>query len=127
MLTTGLKTTSRKIELTRLESWATPGVPDVLCCSESGSFSFMELKVMHGKSKKVALSPHQVAWQTANGHGNTFIVARSSDLDIGVYMGSRSVDLRMDGLDAVAALEIFPGPPYNWQKFWQLTAPCTVL
>ena len=85
----------------------------------------MELKVIHGKSTKVALSPHQVSWQTANGHGNTFIVIRDSSLDISVYMGRDSTDLRMDGIDAVEALEVFEEKGgYDWQKFWQLTAPC---
>ena len=112
------------MELTRLESWATPGVPDVLCCSESGSFSFMELKVMHGKSKKVALSPHQVSWQTRHGHSNSFIVIRGSSLAISVYMGADSTSLCMDGIDAVEALEVFEEKGgYDWQKFWGLTAP----
>jgi len=83
----------------------------------------MELKVMHGKSKKVALSPHQVSWQTRHGHSNSFIVIRGSNLDISVYMGRDSTDLCMDGVAAVQALEVFE-EPYNWQKFWQLTAPC---
>ena len=121
-MTTGLKTTGGKIELTRLESWATPGVPDVICCAEDGSFSFMELKVLHGTSRKVALSPHQVAWQTRNGHGNTFIVIRDSTLDIHVYLGSDSTDLRMDGVTAVEAVAVF-SEPYDWTEFWRLTAP----
>ena len=83
----------------------------------------MELKVQHGKSKKVALSPHQVAWQTRHGHGNTFIVIRGSDLALRVYMGAASADLCMAGLTAVEAVSVFE-EPYDWQKFWQLTAPC---
>jgi len=79
---------------------------------------------MHGTSRKVALSPHQVSWQTANGHGNTFIVTRSSDLDLRVYMGSNSVSLRLDGLAAVAAVGVFK-EPYDWQAFWALTSPRT--
>jgi hypothetical protein len=108
--------------LTRLESWATPGVPDVLCCAENGAFSFLELKVLHGSSRKVGLSPHQVAWQTRHGHGNTFVVVRAADLALRVYLGSDGVDLRMDGVDAVEALEIFV-EPYDWARFWELTCP----
>jgi len=77
---------------------------------------------MHGQSKKVALSPHQVAWQTRHGHANSFVVVRGADLDIGVYMGSSSTDLRMDGIDAVEAVSIFE-EPYDWGRFWALTAP----
>ena len=78
---------------------------------------------MHGQSKKVALSPHQVAWQTRHGHANSFVVVRDSSLDISVYMGSSSTDLRMDGIDAVEAVSIFE-EPYDWDRFWALTAPC---
>ena len=108
--------------MTRLESWATPGVPDVLCCSEDGSFSFMELKVLHGKSKKVALSPHQVSWQCRHSHSNSFVVVRDSSLAISIYMGADSTDLRMDGITAIPALAIFE-EPYDWDRFWALTAP----
>ena len=82
----------------------------------------MELKVLHGKSRKVALSPHQVSWQTRNGHGNTFIVARGSDLDLRIYMGADCTDLCMVGIAAVAAVAVF-SEPYDWAEFWRLTAP----
>ena len=80
---------------------------------------------MHGSSKKVALSPHQVAWQTRHGHANSFVVVRGSSLDISVYMGRDRTDLCMAGIDAVEALEVLEEKGgYDWQKFWQLTAPC---
>ena len=80
---------------------------------------------MHGKSKKVALSAHQVAWQTRHGHANSYVVIRGPSLDISVYMGADSTSLCMDGITAVAALEVFEEKGgYDWQKFWQLTAPC---
>ena len=82
----------------------------------------MELKVLHGTSRKVALSPHQVSWQTRNGHGRTHIVVRASDLDLRLYMGADSVDLCMVGIDAVEAVAVF-SEPYNWAEFWRLTAP----
>ena len=68
------------------------------------------------------MSPHQVAWQTRHGHGNTFVVVRAADLALRVYLGSDGVDLRMDGVDAVEALEIFV-EPYDWARFWELTCP----
>ena len=113
------------MELTRLESRYPPGIPDVLCCSENGAFSFLELKVMHGSSRKVTLSPHQVSWQTRHGHASTFVVVRGSDLALRLYLGARSVDLRMVGIDAVPALAVFEAPytAKNWRQFWRLTAP----
>jgi len=82
----------------------------------------MELKVLHGKSRKVALSPHQVSWQTRNGHGRTHIVVRGSDLDLRIYLGANCTDLCMVGIDAVEALAVF-SEPYDWAGFWGLTAP----
>tara|TARA_R100001086_G_scaffold157762_2_gene84448 strand:- start:329 stop:574 length:246 start_codon:yes stop_codon:yes gene_type:complete len=78
---------------------------------------------MHGTSRKVTLSPHQVAWQTRHGHANTFVVIRGSDLALRVFMGADSVGLRMDGIDSIQARFVFQ-EPYDWPKFWQLTAPC---
>ena len=120
LLKTGLKTTSRCLELTRLEAWNLPGIPDVLACNEDGCFSFLELKVRHGK--KVKLSAHQVAWLSRHGHSHTYIVIREPSLDISVYLGSDSVDLCMGDAAAVEALETF-SEPYDFEAFWALTAP----
>jgi len=120
----GLKSTTRKNSLliSRIESYATPGLPDVLCCSEDGAFSFMELKVVHGKSQKVALSGHQVAWQTRHSHANTFIVVRRANLDICVFLGASSTNLCVDGLDSVPALQVY-SEPYDFEAFFALTCP----
>ena len=122
LITNGLKTTDRKIENTRLESWALPGVPDVLLCSESGVFSLLELKVTKGRAGKLDLSPHQCAWLSRHSGGPVFIIVRDSSLAISVYPGSDAVDLRMDGLAAVEALAVFE-EPYNWEAFFRLTSP----
>jgi len=45
------------IDFTRLESWASFGVPDLLCYHDSCGFFMIELKVANGN--KVHLSPHQ--------------------------------------------------------------------
>lgn len=115
---TGLSRTPRKIETTRLENWALPGVPDVLLCNESGQFSFLELKI--ATRNKANLSPHQVAWMGRHAHSNCYIVTRNTDLVIDVYSGGSAVDLCMDGLAAVSALGSFE-EPYNWEEFWRLT------
>ena len=118
----GLKTTTRKIETTRLESWALPGVPDVLLCSESGVFSFLELKAQKSAVGKVDLSPHQVAWLSRHASGPCFIVVRDSSLNIRVFAGSDVVDLRMEGLAAVSPVAVFE-EPYDWEEFFRLTSP----
>ena len=122
LILNGLKTTGRKIETTRLESWALPGVPDVLLCSESGVFSLLELKVTKRRAGKISLSPHQCAWLSRHSGGPAFIIVRGSSLDIRVYRGSDAVDLRMDGLAAVSPLAVFE-EPYDWESFFRLTSP----
>jgi hypothetical protein len=117
-----MKQTGRKIETTRLESWALPGVPDVLLCSEGGVFSFIELKVTKGRTGKLGLSPHQCSWLSRHSGGPVFIVVRDPSLAIGVYDGADAVSLRMDGRSAVEALAVFQ-EPYNWEEFFALTAP----
>lgn len=117
-----MKQTGRKIETTRLESWAIPGIPDVLLFSESGVFSFMELKVTKGRANKINLSPHQCAWLSRHSGGLVFVVVRDSSLDISVYAAADAVSLRMDGVAAVEALAVFK-EPYDWESFFRLTAP----
>ena len=116
----GLMKTNRKIQTTRLESWVMPGIPDVLFCSESGVFSFVELKVVRGT--KVDLSPHQVAFLSRHAHAPVWIATRSRDLVIRVFAGADAVDLRMDGLAAVPALAVFE-EPYAWGAFFALICP----
>jgi hypothetical protein len=117
-----LKTTSRKIETTRLESWALPGLPDVLMCSESGVYSFLELKIAKRRSGRIDLSAHQCAWHCRNSSGPCFIVLRDFFLAIHVFHGARAVDLRMDNFTTVPALAVFT-EPYNWKNFFELTSP----
>jgi hypothetical protein len=117
-----LKTTGRKIEATRLESWALPGLPDVLLCSESGRFSCIELKATKARAGKLDLSPHQVAWLSRHSHSNSFIVLRDRSLDISVFAAADAVDLRMGDFTAVEALQVFT-EPYDWPGFFELTCP----
>ena len=114
------KTKTRRIEATRLESWATPGVPDVMLCAENGLFSFLELKIV--KHKQINLSPHQCAWLSRHGHANTWIIARDSNLDITCYHGADVVELRMSGLSAVPVVATF-AEPYDFEALFRLICP----
>tara|TARA_R100001143_G_C3340447_1_gene123969 strand:+ start:466 stop:822 length:357 start_codon:yes stop_codon:yes gene_type:complete len=117
-----MKSSGRSIETTRLESWAVPGVPDVLLCAESGRFSFLELKVVRDGSRKLALSAHQCAWLSRHAGSPSFVVVRDRSLAISVFDGAAAVDLRMDGFSAVAPLAVFE-EPYDWEEFLKLTCP----
>ena len=94
----------------------------MLLCSESGVFSFLELKAQKSRVGKVDLSPHQCAWLSRHRAAPAFIVVRDSSLAIRVFHGSDAVDLRMDGLAAVEALAVFE-EPYDWAEFFRLTSP----
>ena len=122
VLKDGLRKTERKIETTRLESWATPGVPDVLLCNERGAFSFMELKVVKRRASKVDLSPHQCAWITRHAHGSVFVVVREPSLAISIFGAATAVDLRMDKFSTLSPLALFE-EPYNWDDFFRLICP----
>ena len=62
------------ISFTRLESWASAGVPDLLCCNKNGKFFTVELKVT--SSKIIRFSPHQIAFHVKHPH-NTFILKKA--------------------------------------------------
>lgn len=60
-------TKTHPVHWTRLESWATPGVPDLHGIIDGRSF-WLELKICKNKIRvnlPKLLSPHQIAWQTS--------------------------------------------------------------
>ena len=59
----------------RLESYATQGVPDLLGTTQNGMFFTVELKVT--KSKRVKVSPHQIAFHKARLNSPSFILVKS--------------------------------------------------
>jgi Holliday junction resolvase len=80
-----VKKNIKQISFTRLESWASAGVPDLLCYNEKGKFFTIELKVE--KRKKLIFSPHQIAFHMKHSN-NTFILAKALDpLAIKLYGG----------------------------------------
>jgi Holliday junction resolvase len=80
-----VKKNIKQISFTRLESWASAGVPDLLCYNEKGKFFTIELKVE--KRKKLTFSPHQISFHMKHS-SNTFILAKALDpLAIKLYEG----------------------------------------
>jgi hypothetical protein len=79
------------ISFTRLESWASAGVPDLLCCNKNGKFFTVELKVT--SSKIIRFSPHQIAFHVKHPY-NTFILKKAlGPLSIKLYEGSQIMQL----------------------------------
>lgn len=80
-----VKKNIKQISFTRLESWASAGVPDLLCYNEKGKFFTIELKVE--KRKKLTFSPHQIAFHIKHPN-NTFILAKAlGPSSIKLYQG----------------------------------------
>jgi hypothetical protein len=80
-----------EISFTRLESWASAGVPDLLCYNKSGKFFTVELKVTKGEFP--ILSPHQISFHTRHPN-NTFILVKAlGPLSIKLYEGSQIMKL----------------------------------
>ena len=79
------------ISFTRLETWASAGVPDLLCYNKNGKFFTIELKVTKGKYP--ILSPHQISFHVRHPM-NTFILQKSlGPCSIKLYEGSKILEL----------------------------------
>ena len=89
-----IKKNTPKIQWTRLESWASFGVPDLVGYNDNCGFFMVELKVT--KSKKVHFSPHQRMFHLTRTQRN-FILLRDASLGaIKLYESSAIPGLLLD-------------------------------
>ena len=72
-----IKKNTPKIQWTRLESWSSFGVPDLLGYHENCGFFMLEMKVTRGK--KLHFSPHQKLFHLTRPKRN-FIIAQDVGL-----------------------------------------------
>ena len=72
-----------KISWTRLESWASFGVPDLLGYEDSCGFFMLELKVT--KTHKVSFSPHQKLFHMTKTKRNFILLEDTSSRSIKLY------------------------------------------
>jgi len=103
---------------TRLESWASPGVPDLHGIKDGHAF-WIEMKVHKLKSlKNIALRPHQIAWQIRySGYsGNVWnLVGHPSSRTINIFHGSRAMELAgQTENDGPLTPDWSSGIPYDW-------------
>jgi hypothetical protein len=91
-----LKAKTPAVVWNRIENLALPGVPDLLGYNKNNFFFTVELKVV--KSRKVRLSPHQIAFHMTHPR-NSFILVKSLKPDAyKLYEGYRVQELFLDGL-----------------------------
>jgi hypothetical protein len=80
------------LSFTRLESWASAGVPDLLCYNKNGKFFTIELKVTRGEYP--TFSPHQISFHIKHPK-NSFILKKAlGPLSIKLYEGSQIMQLK---------------------------------
>ena len=87
--------------VTRLESRATLGVPDVLILDSGGKWHMVELKTT--ASMRVDLTPHQVAFLTKHARGSCWIAVKltsASGHEVFLYKGDQAVEVKLEGLRA---------------------------
>ena len=70
-----IKKNTPKIKWTRLESWASYGVPDLLGYHDSCGFFMCELKILYGS--KLSFSPHQRLFHMTMTKRNFIIVEQA--------------------------------------------------
>jgi len=103
------------IHWVRVESWASPGVPDVNGCGDFGEF-WIELKVT--KSNRVVLSPHQISWHLTRARysGRSYILTREAGRDpLFLFSGSQAKDLADNKISQISPMVKIPHP-YDWTK-----------
>ena len=87
-----LKKNTPNILWSRLETWVTFGLPDLIGYHNSSGFFMVELKIQTGN--KIRFSPHQILFHTTRSKRNFILVeqARKGGLkDIKLY-GSKSIN-----------------------------------
>ena len=103
---------------TRLESWSSPGVPDLHGILDGHAF-WLELKVHRLNSlNKIALRPHQIAWQIRYSRysGNVWnLVGHPSSRTINIFHGARAMELAEKRTkDDPLSPDWSSGIPYDW-------------
>ena len=98
-----VKKNTPKIKWTRLESWTSFGVPDLLGYNDSCGFFMCELKVANGN--KIHLSPHQILFHTTMTKRNFILVKPPAPRFAILYESSAINDLRNNINDAKIAAQ----------------------
>ena len=98
-----VKKNTPKIQWTRLESWSSFGVPDLLGYNDSCGFFMCELKIARGD--KIHLSPHQIMFHTTMTKRNFILVKAGDPRPIILYESSAIRELQSSLRDAKIAAQ----------------------
>ena len=108
-----VKKKTPEIQWTRLESWSSYGVPDLLGYHENCGFFMVELKIVYGK--KLHFSPHQKLFQLTRKKRNYILAQEASSGRVNLY-GSTSI------LDLLADYKSTPPLASDWDHIQRLLA-----
>ena len=81
-----IKKNTPKIQWTRLESWASFGVPDLLGYKDSCGFFMVEMKIARGP--KISFSPHQKMFHMTRSNRNFILLQEPLEGNIKLYESS---------------------------------------
>jgi len=86
-----------KINWTRLESWASFGVPDLLGYHDSCGFFMVELKI--ARAPKISFSPHQKLFHMTRTNRNFILLEDTAPRSIKLYESKSIHGLLLDHRD----------------------------
>ncbi len=89
-----IKKNTPKIQWTRLESWASFGVPDLLGYKDSCGFFMVEMKIARGP--KIAFSPHQKLFHQTRTYRNFILLQEPLEGTVKLYESSAIHGLLVD-------------------------------
>ena len=98
-----VKKNTPEIKWTRLESWASFGVPDLLGYHDSCAFFMCELKI--ARNGKVHMSPHQILFHRTMTKRNFILVKEASSSSVKLYPSSAIHELHTSLRDAKVAAQ----------------------
>lgn len=115
---------------TRIESWSSPGVPDLFGVYKGECF-WVELKLHKLKSvKRIDLSPQQILWQTRHSQAGANVwnlVGHPASGSVKLFRGTRAMEIgRKTGRDETRPEDLVPcceyDSPYEWTKVMETIA-----
>jgi len=95
-----VKKNTPEIKWTRLESWASFGVPDLLGYHDSCAFFMCELKI--ARNRKVHMSPHQILFHRTMTKRNFILVKADAPRSVKLFPSSAVSDSGLVLDDALA-------------------------
>ena len=78
-----IKKKTPKIQWTRLESWASFGVPDLLGYNDNCGFFMVEMKIARGP--KISFSPHQKMFHMTRSNRNFILLQEPLEGNVKLY------------------------------------------